>query len=650
MRFFSRLHAVLRNDQLTASLFALVLIVPLIFTVWFFEQFDTVKYVVFIIFAATALWYYSDLPKAGKLSKLPKLFYLFCLALLIWSVVSSVVSVDRVYSLMGFYFRFPNSLLFHLIWVIFLVCVIQIKDAGQNLLVKTLGVTAIANAVWGLMQGLGVGFYSLSPASGILRAPSFLGNVNFSALFVASISPILLYLAYKAKTSERILWFTGSMISLWYVVITGSRGAMLALFIGGIVVLLTLAFLPTGKLKVIKGLSAGVVLALVLIGLFINQVRPNWFKEDQNISSRFYMWNLSVESIIKKPIFGVGLGNFLHVFEQDRGSDFADEMSFFDDAHNLSLHWAVSGGIPLLFIFFGLELIGLISGIQSLRRGDLFASALICSLTIFMIGASFTPVSIPNYLLLGLILALLISLTPENKLSPQVNYRLPLKGLSVVLIIIGLCFFLSEALSNQGRLNYYSASFNAASQKLTWAHRLNPTNPTAVLFLAASQIRKHESSEVIGQTMRSIQQTHPKYARTSMWLGHLYALKFFNSNKKEDLDNSGTYFSKAVSQDVYSKYDRYLYIQYLVLANKLDEAEFESRKLLALNPSYLDAWLILAKVYQLKNNSQEFKKALYEAYRLNLDYIPLRVLWRSAKDAEDIREVKLDIVSLLGEI
>src|SRR5262249_6616670 len=117
-----------------------------------------------------------------------------------------------------------------------------------------------------------------------------------------------------------------------------------------------------------------------------------------------------------------------------------------------------------------------------------------------------------------------------------------------------------------------------------------------------------------------------------------------------DLDNIGHELQIAVKRDQYSKYNRYLYCQYLVLANRLHDAEIETRKLLALNSQYSDAWLVLAKVYQLQNRPDQFREAMNEAYKLRIDDVTMRALWRSVKNTDDIRKVKLDIVSLLGEI
>ena len=144
--------------------------------------------------------------------------------------------------------------------------------------------------------------------------------------------PFLLFLDLKNKILKILL----SAIVIGSVFISGSLSAIFAVF-----VILIFFLLKVTNQKKIKALF---IFLLILTGLATFLLGKSSIYRYSQWDNRFIIWNAGINSVIQKPILGVGQENFELIFPKN--------MHFrVDNAHNLFLETAVSSGLIGLFLY-----------------------------------------------------------------------------------------------------------------------------------------------------------------------------------------------------------------------------------------------------------------------------------------------------------
>jgi O-antigen ligase len=140
---------------------------------------------------------------------------------------------------------------------------------------------------------------------------------NYLAMFL---SPILVIGLIKIK--EKIVakqsfwwWGAGCLIILLALYLTGSRGAIVAVGAGLLVLLYNLMSKPKYK-KIGRWIT--LLLAVVFLAGTVWFFRPDFTDHARKATSsniRYYIWVTSFEMIQKNPIWGVGLSNYQDYFK-----------------------------------------------------------------------------------------------------------------------------------------------------------------------------------------------------------------------------------------------------------------------------------------------------------------------------------------------
>ncbi|MEK7161977.1 MAG: hypothetical protein AAB729_04805, partial [Patescibacteria group bacterium] len=127
-----------REDNVFSLLFLLVLSVPLAFTIYTRENFETVKYALWLMLLGAAIFLLGlksgALEGKNNLKTFPRLPALLLLAFIFFISLSTIFSPDRINSIFGFYYLFANSLLFYGLWGA-TIFVLMFKGGRQRLLV-----------------------------------------------------------------------------------------------------------------------------------------------------------------------------------------------------------------------------------------------------------------------------------------------------------------------------------------------------------------------------------------------------------------------------------------------------------------------------------------------------------------------------------
>jgi putative inorganic carbon (HCO3(-)) transporter len=193
-----------------------------------------------------------------------------------------------------------------------------------------------------------------------------LGNPNSLANFYAMLIPVLLVLlALERSLVRRIALLTIGAALVGAIILTGSRGGMLASLAGA---LLTVLFLRAqGKRRlfaipiiVLIGVG-GYLLAESIFGeyLLLTVERMDRAMEDV----RFEIWSVTLDIIADQP-FGIGLSPEHYIEEVSRSRP----GFFFASPHNLYLGLAANIGIPGFLAFIALVFTAIGRGLMALNH------------------------------------------------------------------------------------------------------------------------------------------------------------------------------------------------------------------------------------------------------------------------------------------
>src|SRR3989344_3779431 len=212
------------------------------------------------------------------------------------------------------------------------------------------------------------------------RAISLVGNAAFFATHLVFLLILASLVRLRAKKTGSKIWeyiAVGSMVSAIAVIfMTGTRGAMLGIGIGGVVALgyvFGVNIRKKEKNEKRKALAAGAILFLLGAGtlLFVaTKEAPAWkiIPNVERVSSilsrgikgtsaetRLIIWKMSYEAWKERPILGWGQENNLPAFTKhfnprlDKGGE-----TWFDRSHNNLIDIAVTQGLLGLIIYLSL--------------------------------------------------------------------------------------------------------------------------------------------------------------------------------------------------------------------------------------------------------------------------------------------------------
>ncbi|TSC67135.1 MAG: Lipid A core--O-antigen ligase-like protein [Parcubacteria group bacterium Gr01-1014_72] len=157
------------------------------------------------------------------------------------------------------------------------------------------------------------------------------------------------------------------LLSFYIFFYTGTRGAVLAL-VGGVLLLgvLLLSFGRLNKKMRIAG-GAAVAIFLIAIGTFftvrdIPAVRAHKIfgrfasisLDNDDVRARFYVWNMAWQGFKERPVLGWGQESFNYVFNKYYDPKMHSREQWFDRTHNIFLDWLISAGVLGLLAYLSL--------------------------------------------------------------------------------------------------------------------------------------------------------------------------------------------------------------------------------------------------------------------------------------------------------
>lgn len=174
-------------------------------------------------------------------------------------------------------------------------------------------------------------------------------SIFFDANYFASLAAIAVLLALKDKT---IIGYVIGIINFIAIYYTGSRTAML-----GVILMILLSNIYYKKISFRK------ILLLVIIS-FVSYYgveylyKLGYFRTSQGLTGRESLWRVSVDYILREPIWGYGHGQVKRILHE--GGIYSAASS-----HNYFIDYALMFGIPALLSNIFIIAVGFIRGIKN---------------------------------------------------------------------------------------------------------------------------------------------------------------------------------------------------------------------------------------------------------------------------------------------
>lgn len=258
--------------------------------------------------------------------------------------------------------------------------------------------------------------------------PVFLGAYQVQLVFLA---PFLWAAELSKGKPTSILALATTVVSLLVVVLTGSRGAVLALPVGfGVAGLSWAAF--TRRWGVVfaalatLALASGAYLALAKLALPHPALKGFWERHVSlqhlfdwtDFSLRQQMWRLTLEGIADRPLLGWGQGNFEIIVNRHYDTLLGCEPAFFSDAHNLVLEVLSSRGVVgllTMLLLWGVIVRDVIRAVRRQHLGALPGAILLGLLAAAPVPHLFNPESLPSLFMIVFTWAMVARLEPPQE-------------------------------------------------------------------------------------------------------------------------------------------------------------------------------------------------------------------------------------------
>ncbi|KKP85459.1 MAG: O-antigen polymerase [Candidatus Nomurabacteria bacterium GW2011_GWA1_35_8] len=212
---------------------------------------------------------------------------------------------------------------------------------------------------YGFFQWLGIDFPFMPVGSDSFRPGSFIGNPAFLAAYLILLIAVSGVVKSSADKRHKILAYSTAILGLILIFITRTRGALVGIFIGLLVLLICGIFSANKKIK-----NTAIIFLFVLLGIgivFTFTYRSQFWQNipgfdrisesvsyanDASIQTRLIAWQSSLEAFKENPIFGWGLEDYLTAYSKYYNPHYVIfGETWLDRAHNKFIDVLVMQGL-----------------------------------------------------------------------------------------------------------------------------------------------------------------------------------------------------------------------------------------------------------------------------------------------------------------
>lgn len=347
-------------------------------------------------------------------------------------IISTVFSIAPNLSFFGSYDRI-QGLFSHLLYLSSFIIFLQLFLAKQNrkfFIISTVIVGSLVS-IHAILQHFGIAvFFNGAMQEFLGRSFATFGHPNFLGQFLILPLWLALYLA-KEKPSHRIPAIIASLLIFTALLFTENRASILGVIFGA-----ALLFSLDNRLSLRLKTLLLTLLPLTFFA-FIFLVAPSL----RSLSTRFFLWEGSLQIFPDHPLFGSGLESFKLVFQKAATSEFLNLEQLYsiaDRAHNEYLDILINQGIfglaSYISVTIGIFYLVFKNRNQTLARflGAAFLSILVSN----FFGFSLTV----HWLYFGSLIALILALYQKLKpfILPKNLLTISLSGVILGIGILGI--------------------------------------------------------------------------------------------------------------------------------------------------------------------------------------------------------------------
>ena len=346
-----RIQIKLRTFQLSV-IALLIFLLPLVFWPTATQVFEMQKFLLFIVLGSVLFCFFGISVWRKEIRvRVPDLFVLLG-AFLFIGIVSSLLSSDINSAMLGSPVRHFGVLTWvYLVVFAFVIYSLNIsKKELEKFIVMPLLAAGIIQVFLAIAQALqpGILFPQLNLETFVGRSFGTMGHPNFLAQFLLVPFFVSISIKDRSKYLVTILLFVG-------IILTQSRGAIVALVLGGIF------FVLYGKKywKQIVGSGALIGLIAFIMVLFIpaDSISSLFGERSGSVYGRVNIWQTSIAAIADKPFIGYGFENFLGAlapYVPTELSFLEGDYKMVDRAHNIFVYMLTTTGLlgTLFFVFW----------------------------------------------------------------------------------------------------------------------------------------------------------------------------------------------------------------------------------------------------------------------------------------------------------
>ncbi len=606
------------EDKLFSVIFLLVVFVPLAFAPGLTDPYEGLKFSLYSVFLGVAFILLIIKNKTVQINY--KLTFAL-LAFLLWSIISTFFSLDPLTSLIETNLRFTSSVYFYGLWIFSIFVFWQsLSDEKTTFLLKSLVAASVAIAALEILQSFGIAHYEGINAGIRPIIPSFLGNPNFSSMFIVTLLPVAVIFGFQSRFKlSRFYYIIATIFIIWGVGLSSSRGSMLALAVE-LVLLAVLAIFQSRKL-LIPVLAASLAAGLLFFG-FYSTYRPDstgqtFALSERTISSRFVAWDNMITIISNYPVSGTGPGNLIMAYHLVSPSAFAAEQVF-DDAHNIFLHLAAVGGLPLFILFLGILILTFYNGYVSyIKKKNLLMSAVMIGLLGLIVSMNFNPVVVGCWLLLATFIAIVNFDSLDKKFGMNKTFKVLFMVYAIFLLLVGVMTLANSIVSRAAIKAYRMGDIEKSYKYANIALNFNPLKVDTYLYKIASAIKLGKDRDSIDQEIHRYSLIQPENSETFLNISTLQVIRYQQTQDKKYLSSSYAYLDLAkkhapnflpfVTKDAYLRF---------VTGDLVGSKNILSQALVIDDKNYYN-WILRAKIFQVLNDKKQMVFSLQKAQEIS---------------------------------
>ena len=413
-------------------------------------------------------WVNSDsliIPKlmilfSGALFLIPRLFVgyrikthilgykiLFVLASIFIAQMLLVMIVSKAPFAQEFFGRTGRALgfatYFSLIVILLVTSIYSVVNKA-NIINLGIVLSCLVSSGYSILQRFGFDIFDwVTYTNGIIGT---LGNPNFQSSFAAmALLPALVIFSGSMIRYLALILITGSLIFTLYICQSTQGYLASGVSIG---VFTLIYFWYRNKAAFYSFLLFFIFAGLISLAGMLNRGPLSYYLYKVSVQSRGEMWRTAITTVNANPIFGVGLdsyGDASLLYRDERTVNGINE--FTDNAHNIFLQFAATGGYALAIIYLGIVILSLYGFFliqRKLNRFEKNFAALFAAWVSFQSQSIISPPNISmltwNSVISGFLIGCAFSSSEKSKLGEvtlrrSLNLTMPF---SYLLLIISL--------------------------------------------------------------------------------------------------------------------------------------------------------------------------------------------------------------------